>query len=84
MIFLGGLLQGISFVPALVHGVEALLSDKTGAEKRQAVLTLVHATLGAATAVEGKRIADDEKFNSGLQKMIDGVVECMNASVWAK
>jgi hypothetical protein len=27
--------------------------------------------------------ADADKFNSGLSKF-DGVVECMNASVWAK
>jgi hypothetical protein len=27
---------------------------------------------------------DQEKFKNGMGKVIDGVVECLNASVWAK
>ncbi len=46
MIFLASLLRGISFVPSIVHGVEALLGSKTGGEKKQAVLSFVGAALG--------------------------------------
>jgi hypothetical protein len=84
MIFLATLLRGISFVPAMVHGIEALLGSKTGGEKKQAVMSFVGAALGIADAVANKQIVDGDKFNSGLSKLIDGVVECMNASVWAK
>jgi len=35
-------------------------------------------------AVESKQIGDAEKFTEGLGKVIDGVVECLNASVWKK
>lgn len=84
MIFLASLLQGISFVPAVVHGVEGLLGNKAGGEKKQAVLSFVGAALGVAGAVESKQIVDGDKFNAGLSKVIDGVVDCMNASVWAK
>ena len=84
MIFLASLLQGISFVPAVVHGVEALLGSKTGGEKKQAVLSFVGAALGLTGAVSNKQITDPAKFNAGLSKVIDGVVDCMNASVWAK
>jgi hypothetical protein len=84
MIFLASLLQGISFVPSIVHGVEGLLGGKAGGEKKQAVLSFVSAALGIAGAVENKQIVDGDKFNAGLSKVIDGVVDCMNASVWAK
>ena len=84
MIFLASLLQGISFVPAVVHGIEALLGNKTGTEKKQAVLSFVSAALGVNDAVASKQIVDGDKFHVGLGQVIDGVVACMNASVWAK
>jgi hypothetical protein len=84
MIFLASLLRGISFVPAVVHGIEALLGSKTGGEKKQAVMSFVSAALGVTGAVESKQIVDGDKFNTGLGKVIDGVVDCLNASVWAK
>jgi hypothetical protein len=31
-----------------------------------------------------KHIADSGKFTEGLSMTIDGVVMCLNASVWAK
>ena len=84
MIFLATLLRGISFVPALVHGVEGLLGAKTGGEKKQAVLSFVGAALGLGSTGAEKEIADQEKFSAGLGKVIDGVVDCLNASVWSK
>jgi hypothetical protein len=80
MIFLAVLLRGISFVPALVHGVEGLFGSKTGAQKKQAVLSFVQAALSAAAG----NIKDGEQFQAGLGKVIDGVVDCLNASEWAK
>jgi hypothetical protein len=61
-----------------------LLGGKAGGEKKQAVLSFVSAALGIAGAVENNQIVDGDKFNTGLSKVIDGVVDCMNASVWAK
>lgn len=84
MIFLTTLLRGISFVPAIVHGIEALLGSKSGGEKKQAVISFVSAALGITDAVANKQIVDSDKFSAGLSKVIDGVVDCMNASVWAK
>lgn len=84
MIFLASLLKGISFVPAVVHGIEALLGGKSGGEKKQAVMSFISAALGITDAVANKQIVDGDKFSAGLGKVIDGVVECMNASVWAK
>jgi hypothetical protein len=29
-------------------------------------------------------VVHEDRFSSGLSKVIDGVVDCMNASVWAE
>jgi hypothetical protein len=31
-----------------------------------------------------RQIIDPEKFKDGMGKVIDGAVECLNASIWAK
>jgi hypothetical protein len=35
-------------------------------------------------AIASREIADEDKFRDGLGKIIDGVVQCLNASAWAK
>ena len=84
MNFLSKLLQGIAFVPAIVTGAEGLFGHKAGTEKKGAVLSFVQTAITATDAVAGKDIVDAGKFQEGLGKVIDGVVECLNASVWAK
>jgi hypothetical protein len=37
-----------------------------------------------ADAVSSKQIADSTRFTSGLNLIVDGVVDCLNASIWAK
>jgi hypothetical protein len=34
-------------------------------------------------AIANRQIIDENKFKIGLGKVIDGAVECLNASVWA-
>jgi hypothetical protein len=48
---------------------------------RDAETTL--ASLRAAVAPEGEIVLEN-KFRDGLSKIIDGVVQCLNASAWAK
>jgi hypothetical protein len=84
MNFLGKLLNGIAFVPAIVHGIEALFGAKSGGEKKEAALSFVSSALSMSEAVTAKNIVDEQKFRDGLSKIIDGVVQCLNASVWAK
>ena len=84
MNFLSKLLQGIAFVPAIVTGVEGLFGHKTGADKKSTALMLVQSTIGATDAIAGKDILDAGKFQEGLSKVIDGVVQCLNSSAWAK
>ncbi len=84
MNFLSKLLQGITFVPAIVQGVEGLFGHKSGTEKKNAVMSFVSTAISATDAVTGKDIVDANKFQEGLGKIVDGVVECLNASAWSK
>jgi hypothetical protein len=84
MDFLATLLKTVAFVPALVNGIEGLFSHRSGAEKKNAALSFLQAALSTNSAVANRQIVDQEKFKDGLGKVIDGAVECLNASVWAK
>jgi hypothetical protein len=84
MNFLSKLLQGIAFVPAVVHGIEGLFGGRPGSEKKGAALSFVEAALSMSEAVTSRDIVDDAMFKEGLSKVIDGTVECLNASIWAK
>ena len=84
MNFLAKLLRGIAFIPAVVHGIEGLFGGKSGAEKKEAALSFVSAALSLSEAVTQKEIVDADRFKEGLGKIVDGTVQCLNASVWAK
>ncbi len=84
MNFLAKLLRGIAFIPAIVHGIEALFGGKSGNEKKEAALSFVGAALSMSEAISQREIVDEGRFRDGLSKIIDGVVDCLNASAWAK
>jgi hypothetical protein len=84
MNFLATLLRGIAFVPAVVQGVESLFGSKAGSDKKEAALNFVASALSITEAVSKKDIVDVEKFRGGLGQIIDGTVQCLNASAWAK
>ena len=84
MNFLNQLLRGIAFIPALVNGIEGLFGGKSGAEKKEAAMSFLESALATMDAVAAREIIDPEKFKDGISKIIDGTVECLNASTWAK
>jgi hypothetical protein len=84
MNFLSKLLQGIAFIPAVVHGIEGLFGSRSGNDKKEAALSFIEAALSMGEAISSKDIVDDDKFRSGLSKVVDGTVECLNAAIWAK
>jgi hypothetical protein len=84
MDFLSKLLQGIAFVPAVVTGIENLFGSRPGTEKKNAAISFVETALSMAGAIESREIVDEAGFKAGLSMVIDGVVKCLNASVWAK
>jgi hypothetical protein len=84
MDFVSKLLQGIAFVPAVVSGIEKLFGSRSGAEKKDAALSFIQAALSMTDAITNRQIVDEPKFKDGLSKVIDGTVQCLNASIWAK
>lgn len=69
--------------PTLCQISEQLFGAKNGAAKKDAALSFVNSALTATDGVAGKNVVDPQKFQDGLSKVIDGVVGCLNASVWA-
>lgn len=84
MNFLNQLLRGISFIPALVAGIEAMFGSKSGSEKKDAAMSFLENALQMSDAVAERQIVNADQFRDGVSRIIDGVVECMNASAWAK
>ncbi len=80
----GKILQCIQFVPAAVHSVEVLFGHKSGQDKKDAAVSLVTEAVGIGGALGEVPIKDVERFKDGLGKIVDGVVQCLNASAWAK
>ena len=84
MNFLSKMLRGIAFIPAVVNGIEGLFGNRSGGEKKEAALSFVSAALSMTESVSNRDIVDEGKFKEGLSKIIDGTVECLNSSSWAK
>jgi hypothetical protein len=84
MNFLSQLLRGIAFVPALVSGIEGLFASKSRAEKKDAAMSFLQNALAMTDAVAAREIVQPDKFKEGISKIIDGTVECLNASTWSK
>ena len=82
--FVAKLLQVIGFVPAVVNSIEGLFRDRNGSQKKDAVMSFLQTALSLSDAVLTKDVVDEAKFKDGLSKVVDGTVECLNASIWAK
>lgn len=84
MNFLSKLLQAIAFVPGIVTSIEGLFTHRSGADKKDAVLSFLQSALSAGDTMMSQEIVDQTQFKAGLSSIVDGVVQCLNASVWAK
>jgi hypothetical protein len=47
-------------------------------------LTLPGNALATVDAIAAREIVNPDNFRSGISKIVDGTVECLNASTWAK
>jgi hypothetical protein len=84
MDFLKLFFRTITLLPGVIHGTEAMFGKESGEQKKKAALEIVGAAINITDAVTNKHIADSTRFTAGLGAIIDGVVTCLNASVWAK
>ena len=83
MDFLKLFLRAIVLIPGVIQGTEAMFGAKTGEQKKKAAVEIVGAAINITDAVTMRHIADADKFTQGLSMTIDGVVMCLNASLWA-
>ena len=84
MNFLKLFLRGISILPSLVQGVESIYGARTGEQKKCAAMDVVSAAIKMTDAVANKTILNADGFTVGLGMVVDGIVACLNASIWAK
>ena len=84
MNFLKLFLRGIAILPSLIQGIESVYGAKTGDQKKSAALEIVTAAVQMTDAIANKTILDATAFSAGLGVIIDGVVACLNASIWSK
>jgi hypothetical protein len=68
--------------PATTH--QGLFGSHTGAQKKESAISFVAAALQLTESVANREIVDENKFKDGLGKIIDGTVQCLNASSWAQ
>lgn len=84
MIFLKLFMRALGVLPRVVQGVEAVSGSKSGEQKKHAALAIVATAINIVDALERKQIVDADGFSAGLGSIVDGVVACLNASVWHK
>lgn len=84
MSFLTVLLRGLALLPSVVQGVETLYGAKAGRQKRRAAVAILSASLDVAEAAGAVQIGDPVRFAEALGVIVDGVVACLNASVWSR
>lgn len=84
MEFLKMFLRGVALLPSVIQSVEALFGAKTGEQKKEAALSIAQSAIGVTNAVDQKTIVDGAAFTKGLGAVVDGVVACLNASLWHK
>ncbi|HVG26119.1 MAG TPA: hypothetical protein VM865_00830 [Acidobacteriaceae bacterium] len=77
-------LRGIALLPSVIQGIESLFGAKTGEQKKEAALSIVTSAINITNAVEQKTIVDPASFTSALGCIVDGIVACLNASIWHK
>jgi hypothetical protein len=83
MNFLPKLLQGLSFLPAVINSIESLFANRSGQEKKESAISFITAAMQISEAVSNRDIVDEPKFREGLSKIVDGAVDCFNSSSWS-
>lgn len=76
--------QSAEEIFGIVHRFLANLPARSGNDKKEAALSFLGSALSITEAIGNRDIVDEEKFKDGMGKIIDGVVQCLNASAWAK
>ena len=82
--FMTKLLKAIAFLPAIITGIEPLFGGGGGDQKKNAAVSLIGTIIGVSESIAAKDIMDENGFQEGLKKAIDGMVQMLNSSIWYK
>lgn len=84
MTFIPILLKAISFLPALITGVENIFGSNNGKTKLAQTSETMDMMVQTVNFVASKDIVDAGEFRAGQQDTINGIVRMFNASIWNK
>jgi hypothetical protein len=79
-----GLASATTYYVSSSTGNDANNGNKPGAEKKDAAMSFLQNALAMTDAVAAREIINPDGFKDGISKIIDGTVECLNASTWCK
>jgi hypothetical protein len=86
MQYVNTVLAGKANDNAVVHlaTAETITEGKSGAEKKDVAMSFLENALAMSDVVAAREIVNPQEFKDGISRIIDGVVQCMNASAWTK
>jgi VIT1/CCC1 family predicted Fe2+/Mn2+ transporter len=76
------ILRIVSMIPSIIAAVESVIGKGHGKSKEKAVLDQVNTAILTSEWIINRDIVDNKKFHRGLKKVIEGVVDVLNSSVW--
>jgi hypothetical protein len=77
-------MHALALVPRVVNSIEGLFGRHSGAEKKESAISFVMAAIEKPPLGVEDEVVDKDRFKAGLARMIDGCVECLNASSWER
>jgi hypothetical protein len=77
------ILQLVGLIPSIIKQVEDAKASKPGKVKREEVKAIALTMTSVTDALTKMNVRDQKKFDKGLDKVVDGIVDMLNASDWA-
>jgi hypothetical protein len=80
----GSLAWAATYYVSSSAGNDGNAGNKPGSEKKDAAMSFLQNAIAMTDAVASREIIEPDKFRDGISKIIDGTVQCLNASTWCK
>lgn len=79
------ILRIVNMIPGLIVTAETIIKGPSlGKLKSDKVEYQIMSALEASELISDRDIVDNKRFRKGIKKIIDGIVDVINSSVWAK
>lgn len=76
------ILRLVNTLPVIIQTVETVKGGGNGKVKREDVRNAVSSSVVTMEAVKQLTVKNRKKFDKALDKIIDGIVEMLNAAEW--